>query len=199
MHDIAVVGSDAALVTFAVADDVLFGQTELLAQVGTKLDGLQIHLLEVGAVREAVFTNFESDMGVVCAAACMPAAMIPRQRLVGGDAAVCQFADETMDAYLTTAGVVGVPMVVVLVLAQFAVIGSDIALQPRIVCAGAVYHDALDGDLASCFVAGILRKDELDKLMNNAADFTCEANVAVHVGGDARRHVEFDFHIVILR
>ena len=49
----------------------------------------------------------------------------------------------------------------VLVLAQLAVIGSDIALQPRIVRAGAVYHDALDGDLASCFVAGVLRKDEL--------------------------------------
>ena len=161
VHDISVVGSDAALVSFAVADDVLFGQTELLAQVGAKLDGLQIHLLEVGAVREAVFTNFESDMGVVCAAACMPSSVIPRQRLVSGDAAVCQLADETMDAYLATAGVVGVPVVVVLVLAQFAVIGSDIALQPRIVCAGAVYHDALDGDLASCFIAGVLRKDEL--------------------------------------
>ena len=138
VHDIAVVGSDAALITFGMTDDVLLGQSELFAQVGAKLDGLLIHLLEVGAISEAVFADFKTDMGVVCAAACMPAAVIPRQRLVSGDAAVCQLADETMDAYLTTAGVVGVPMVVVLVLAQFAVIGSDIALQPRIVRAGAV-------------------------------------------------------------
>lgn len=64
MHHIAVVRSNATLVTFAVADDVLFGQTELLAQVSTKLNGLQINLLEVGAVREIVFTNFESNMRV---------------------------------------------------------------------------------------------------------------------------------------
>ena len=91
----------------------------------------------------------------------MPAAMIPRQRLISGDGTVGQLADETMDADLTTAGMVGVPMVVVLVLAQLAVIGSDIAFQPRVVRAGAVYHDAFDGDLASCFVTGVFSENQL--------------------------------------
>lgn len=104
VHHIAVVRSNATLVTFAVADDVLFGQTELLAQVSTKLNGLQINLLEVGAVREIVFTNFESNMRVICSATGVPATVIPRQRLVGSDASVCQLADEAVNTDFSAAG-----------------------------------------------------------------------------------------------
>ena len=161
MHDIAVVGSDAALITFGVADDVLLSQSELLAQVGAKLDGLLIHLLEIGAISEAVFADFKTDMGIVGAAACMPAAMIPRQRLIGRYGAVCQLSDEAVDANLTTTGMVCVPMVVVLVLAQLTVIGSDISFQPRVIRAGAMYHDAFDGDLAAFFITGVFSENQL--------------------------------------
>lgn len=52
-------------------------------------------------------------------------------------------------------------MVIVLVLAQLTVIGSDIAFQPRVVRAGAVYHDAFDGDLAASFVTGVFGENQL--------------------------------------
>lgn len=52
-------------------------------------------------------------------------------------------------------------MVVVPVFAQLSVIGSDIALQHRVVCTCGMHHDAFDGNLSSCFVAGVFRKNEL--------------------------------------
>lgn len=70
-------------------------------------------------------------------------------------------ADEAVNTDFSAAGVVGVPMVVVPVFAQLSVIGSDIALQHRVVCTCGMHHDAFDGNLSSCFVAGVFRKNEL--------------------------------------
>ena len=56
---------------------------------------------------------------------------------------------------------VGIPMVVVLVHTQQTVIGTYIATQVGIVCTGGMHHNALDGNLATCLVAGILGKNKL--------------------------------------
>ncbi len=51
----------------------LLGQTVLLAKVGTKFNGLTVHLLKIGVVRKTVLADFKADMRVVGAAtACHP-------------------------------------------------------------------------------------------------------------------------------
>jgi hypothetical protein len=130
VHDITMIGSDALTVAFRVTDDILFGQTIFFAQIRTKFDGLLVHLTEVRCISEAVFTDLETDMGIVGRAACVPATMIPRQSLIGGNGAISQLADKSVDADFSAAGVVGVPMIVVLVLPQQTIVGANIALQP---------------------------------------------------------------------
>lgn len=160
VHDIAVVRCNALPVALAVADDVLFGQTVLLAEVGTKFNGLLIHLFEVGAISKTVLTDFKADMGVVCRAACVLAAMIPRKSLVSCHRAISQLANEGVDANLSVAGVIGVPVIAVLVFAQLAVIGTDIAFQPGVVRTSGMYHDALDRDFPAGLVAGVFGENK---------------------------------------
>ena len=74
---------------------------------------------------------------------------------------VSQLADEAVDADLSAAGMIGVPVVVVLVFAQLTVIGTHIAFQPGVVSPCAVNHDALDGDLATCIIAGVFCENQL--------------------------------------
>ena len=78
VHHIAVVGCDTLFTALGVADNVLLSETILLAEVGTKLGGLTVHLLEIGAVREAVLADFKTDMGVVGATTGVPSTVIPR-------------------------------------------------------------------------------------------------------------------------
>ena len=81
------------------------------------------------------------------------ATMIPRQGLICGNSPISQFADEAVDADISATGMVGVPMVVVLVLAQLAVIGTYIAFQPGVVRPCAVNHDALGGNFLARLIA----------------------------------------------
>ena len=71
---------------------------------------------------------------------------------------VSQLTNEAVNADLTTASVIGVPVVVVLVLAEFSIIGIDITLQPRVVRTRGMNHNTLNGDFATCLIAGIFRK-----------------------------------------
>lgn len=59
----------------------------------------------------------------------MPASMIPRKRLVCGDCSVSQFANKSVNTDLTATGLVLIPMIVVLVLAEQSIIGSDVAFE----------------------------------------------------------------------
>ena len=86
--------------------------------------------------------------------------MIPRESLVSSNGAICQFADESVDTDLSAAGMIGVPVVAVLVFTQLSVIRADIALQPRIVGTGGMHHNALDSNLSASFVAGVFRENE---------------------------------------
>ena len=65
VHHITVVGCDTLLVALGVADDVLLGQTIFFAEIGTKFDGLTVHLLEIGVVRKTVLADFKADMRCV--------------------------------------------------------------------------------------------------------------------------------------
>ena len=65
-----------------------------------------------------------------------------------------------MDTDLAPAGMIGVPVVVVLVFTQLAVIWADITLQPGIVGTGGMHHNALDSNLSASFVAGVFREYE---------------------------------------
>ena len=63
---------------------------------------------------------------------------------------VSQLTNEAVNADLTTARVIDVPVVVVLVLAEFSFIGTDITLQPRVVRTRGMNHNTLNGDFATC-------------------------------------------------
>ena len=100
-------------------------------------------------------------MGVVGAAASVPATVIPRQGLICSNGAIGQLADEAVNTDLPAAGMIGVPVIVVLVLTKEAIIRTHIALQPGVVSPCAVHHDTLDRDFAACLVAGVFRENEL--------------------------------------
>ena len=82
MHYICVVRCNSLLITLAVADDVLFRQAILLAKQSTKLDGLPVHLFEVGIIRKPVLADFKTDMRIVGTASGMPSTVIPGKCLI---------------------------------------------------------------------------------------------------------------------
>ena len=96
--------------------------------------------------------------------------MIPWECLVRGNGAVCQSADEGMDADLATAGAICIPVVVILVLAQETVVGANVPLQAGIVGPGGVNHDALDGNLAACLIAGILGENQFTTMTESGGN-----------------------------
>ena len=160
VHHITVVGCDTLLVALGVADDVLLGQTIFFAEIGTKFDGLTVHLLEIGVIRKTVLADFKADVSIIGAAAGVPSTVIPRESLVSSNGAICQFADESVDTDLSAAGMIGVPVVAVLVFTEQTVIRTNIAFQIGVVRTGGMNHDTLDGNGATCLVAGIFRKDQ---------------------------------------
>ncbi len=76
------------LIAFIVANDVFLRQVIEFTKVRTKLCGLFVDRVEVGCIGQVVFTDFKSDMTIVCLASCMPTSMIPWQGLISSDSAI---------------------------------------------------------------------------------------------------------------
>src|SRR5699024_5237838 len=133
-------GGDTPDEALAVADDVLCHQAVFLAQIGAKFHGLLVYGGEVVRVRQIILANLERDVGIVAGAfgsrAAVPAAIIPRQHLIGGNRAVRQFADKGVGAHLPPVRLVLVPVVAVLVFPQQAIVRADIALEVGVVGPG---------------------------------------------------------------
>ena len=180
VHDIPVIGGNALRMALAVADDIFLGQAVLLAEVNAKLHRLIIDLVEIGGVRQAILANFKRDVGIITGAlgtgAAMPAPVIPRKRLVSGNRPIRQLADKSVNADLPIHGLV--PVIVVLVLSQQAIIRADIAFQPRVVGPGAMHHNALGGNLAACLVAGVVRENQCMQIHSETSCFFFKANDA---------------------
>ena len=96
VHNIAVVGGNAELMPFSVADDVLLRQPVLLAEIDAQLDRFLVNGRKICGVGKLVLAYLKANVCVVGAAASVPAANIPRKRLVGGNAAVFQLAYKGM-------------------------------------------------------------------------------------------------------
>ena len=129
VHHIAVVAGNTKLVPLAVADDVIFRQTILLAEIHAKLHSLPVHLIEIGDVRKTILANLKAYMSIVRRTPSVPATMIPRKRLISGDTTVSQLANEAVDADLPSVRLVLIPMVVALVLAKQTVVWTNIAFR----------------------------------------------------------------------
>ena len=155
MHHVTVIRGDAFLVTLAMADDVLFGESVLFTKISTKLNRFRINGFEISGIGKSVLANLKADVGIVCRTACVPSTVIPRQGLISCNRAVIELADEAVNADLSTAGVVGVPMVVVSVFAEQTVIGADIAFQPGVIRPGGMHHNAFNGYLPIRFVTSV--------------------------------------------
>ena len=155
MHHVTVIRGDAFLVTLAMADDVLFGESVLFTKISTKLNRFRINGFEISGLGKSVLANLKADVGIVCRTACVPTTVIPRQGLLSCNRAIFELADEAVNADLSTAGVVGVPMVVVSVFAEFAVIGTDVTFQPGVICPSGMHHNAFNGYLPIRFVTSV--------------------------------------------
>ena len=77
MHDIPVVGCNAFLVAFRMADDVVFIQSVLLAQVDAQFHCFLIDFVEIGSVGQAIFTDFKTDVPHVVGVALGATAAVP--------------------------------------------------------------------------------------------------------------------------
>ena len=160
MHYICVVRCNSLLITLAVADDVLFRQAILLAKQSTKLDGLPVHLFEVGIIRKPVLADFKTDMRIVGTASGMSSTVIPGKCLIDCYGAVSQPADKSMGTDLSSPGMIGVPMTAVLIFAKQAVIGTDITLEIWVIDTSRMNHDAFDRDFPACLIACIFCQNE---------------------------------------
>ena len=127
VHNVTMVGSYALLIAFAVADDVFFSETVLLTKINAEVDCLLVYLLEVGCISKTILADFKADVGVVSRATGVPTTMVPRQTLIGCHSTICKLTNEAVYTDFTTAGMIGVPVVVILVLSKSAIIGADIA------------------------------------------------------------------------
>ncbi|MPN57192.1 hypothetical protein SDC9_204886 [bioreactor metagenome] len=90
----------------------------------------------------------------------VPAAIIPRQCLVCCNASVSQFTDEAVDTDLPSVWLVLIPVVVILVLAKQAVVGTDIAFQIWVVRPGGMHHDALRRDGTARLITSIVGQND---------------------------------------
>src|SRR6056297_842627 len=150
---------DFLLITFIVADDVLISQIIEFAKMCTKLCGFLVYRIKIRGVGQIVFTDFKSDVTVVSVTTCMPSSMVPGQGLISSDSAIFKLSNKCMDTDLSTTRSMLVPMVVVLVLSQDAIIWPNISAKIGIVRPSAVHHDAFRFDFPTCFITFIFCKD----------------------------------------
>src|SRR5699024_163443 len=108
-------------------------------------------------IRKTVLADFKSDMGVVCTASGVPSTMIPRQSLVCGNRAVSQLANKGMNADLSATGMIGIPMIVILIFAEQTIIGTDITLEVWVIGTSGMDHDTLNRNFPACLITGIFR------------------------------------------
>lgn len=94
-------------------------------------------------------------MTIVCVTTCMPASMIPWQGLIGSDGPIFKFSDKGMDTDLSATGSMLVPVIVVLVLPQEAIIWSNISTKIWVIGSRTMDHNALGLDFSTCFIAFI--------------------------------------------
>lgn len=86
----------------------------------------------------------------------MPASMIPRKSLICGNCSVRQLSDEGMNTDLTATGLILIPVVVILVFAQQAIVGTHVAFKVWIVRSGGMHHDAFGNYGSACFETGVV-------------------------------------------
>jgi len=90
----------------------------------------------------------------------VPRPVIPGKRLICSDAAVIQFADESVYANLLSVRQVGVPVVVVLVIAEQTIVWAYITLQIGIIRPSGVNHYAFGENGALRVKAAVIRKKQ---------------------------------------
>ena len=84
--------------------------------------------------------------------------------MVGSDASIGQFPDEAVDVNLSAAGLILISVIAVLVFAQQAVIGSDVAFQVGVICPGGMHHNAFRSYGSACLVAGVIGKNQFSQI-----------------------------------
>ena len=161
MHNISVVRGDAFAVTFAMADDVLFRQTIFFAKVNAKLYRFLVYLGEVRTIGGIILADLKADVGVVSRTTCVPASVIPGQGLVGSNSSVSKLSNECVNADISAARTSRVPMIVILVFAEQAIIWTDITLEVGVVGPGGMNHNTFYSNGSACLVASILGENEL--------------------------------------
>ena len=111
-----------------------------LAQVGGQVDGLEIDTLKIVAVGQTILADCEPDVPhPVRSATGVPTLDVPRESLVGGNAPIGQLTNEGVDAYGLAARLCPVPIGVVGILAQQAIIRLYIAPQGGVVGPGGCF------------------------------------------------------------
>ena len=164
VHHVTMIAGDPQLVTLTVADNIPLRQSVLLAEIDAKLHGFLVNGRKIRGIGQTVLADFKADMCIVRRTPSVPTTMIPRKRLVSGDTAVSQLADETVDADLPSVRLVLIPVVVVLIFTEQAVVGSDITFQIRVVRPGGMHHDAFWCNGTARLKAGVVYEDELSQV-----------------------------------
>ena len=149
---------EARLLRFPVEHDAVCQrvQPEPAAEIGRQLDGFAVHRRKIGPVVQSVLANFKGQVRPVAGPAAMPGLHLPRQRLIDRDAAAGLFSQKCVDAHRKSRPV---PVIVIAVFAQFAVIRLHIAAQIWIVRARGVHHDAARDERCAAAAAVVSRED----------------------------------------
>ena len=158
------IAGDPQLVTLTVADNIPLRQSVLLAEIDAKLHGFLVNGRKIRGIGQTVLADFKADMCIVRRTPSVPTTMIPRKRLISGDASVSQLTDEAVDADLPSVRLVLIPVVVVLIFTEQAVVGSDITFQIRVVRPGGMHHDAFWCNGTARLKAGVVYEDELSQV-----------------------------------
>jgi hypothetical protein len=90
--------------------------------------------------------------------------MIPWQGLIGSDGAIFKLPNKGMDTDLSATGSTLIPMIVVLVLSQYAIIWSNVSTKIGIIGPSTVDHNALGFNFPAYFITFVFCKDKFFKV-----------------------------------